>query len=152
MQIEVRREVAAPAEVVWEIITDLERWPEVLGGIDAVERLDDLPAFQVGTRWRETRTMFGKQATAEMGVTEVEPGRSYTTTASEGSTTYVSTIRVLPVDDANCELTMTFAGTTTGLVSRVLAATLGRLAAGSTRRALAKDLDAIATHAERTAR
>lgn len=148
MEIRVSREVAASAQQVWDVVTDVEGSPAVLTAVEHVERLDDRAGFGVGTRWRETRTMFGKQATEEMEVTSVEAPYAYTVVAVNGATTYTSTITVAPLGTDRCELTMSFAGSSSGLVSRVLAATVGRLFAGATRRSLRQDLDDIAAHVE----
>jgi len=148
METRVTREVAASAQQVWDVVTEIEASPGVMTAIEHVERLDDRPGFGVGTRWRETRTMFGKQATEEMEVTEVDPPHRYTVVAVNGSTTYTSTITVTPLDTQRCEVTMTFAGQTSGVIGRLLAATVGRLFAGATRRALQQDLDDIATHVD----
>jgi uncharacterized membrane protein len=150
METRVSRVVAAPAQQVWEVVTDLEASPAVMTAIDHVERLDDRPGFGVGTRWRETRTMFGKQATEEMEVTAVDAPHGYTVVAVNGSTTYTSTITVTPLGSERCELAMSFAGRSSGLVGRVLVATVGRLFAGATRRSLQQDLEDIAAHVERT--
>jgi uncharacterized membrane protein len=148
METRVSREVAASAQQVWDVVTDLEGSPAVLTAIEHVERLDDRPGFGVGTRWRETRTMFGKQATEEMEVTDVDPPHRYTVVAVNGSTTYTSTVTVTPLGAQRCELTMSFAGRSSGVVARLLAATVGRLFAGATRRSLQQDLDDIAAHVE----
>ena len=50
------KDVDAPIDTVWAIITDLERSPEIIDAISDVERLDSGRDFGVGTRWRETRT------------------------------------------------------------------------------------------------
>ncbi|MFP4148951.1 MAG: SRPBCC family protein [Nitriliruptoraceae bacterium] len=142
------REVAAPAERVWEVVTDIEGSVTVLSAVDAIERLDDGQGFTVGTRWRETRTMLGRQATEEMEVTAVDAPRTYTVVASDATTTYTSTITLEPRGAQRCLLSMTFAGSSSGLVARVLAATVGRVFAGATRRALEQDLDDIAARAE----
>ena len=94
--IDISQDVAAPAAVVWALITDIENSPDVISGIDSVQRLDDNEEFGVGTRWRETRTMFGKSASEEMTVTAVEAGRSYTTEAQHGKAHYTSSLRVEP--------------------------------------------------------
>jgi uncharacterized membrane protein len=148
METRVSRAVAASAQQVWDVVTDIEGSPAVMTAIEHVERLDDRPGFGVGTRWRETRTMFGKQATEEMEVTAVDPPHGYTVVAVNGSTTYTSTITVTPLDTERCELAMSFAGRSSGLVGRVLAATVGRLFAGATRRSLQQDLDDLAAHVE----
>lgn len=134
MEIVASRGVAASAARVWEVVTDLERSPEVLGSVERVERLDDQPGFGVGTRWRETRTMFGRQATEEMEVTATDRPRSYTVVAANGSTAYTSTVTVEPLGSERCVLRMSFAGTSSSVAGRVLAATVGRLFAGATRR------------------
>ena len=148
MDLTVTREIDAPAQRVWDIVTDLQASPEVLSGVDRVERLDGGDAFEVGTRWRETRTMFGRQASEEMAVTAIEPPRSYTVEAGSGGTTYRSTIAVTPLGERRSRLTMGFAAQSTGIAGRVLAATVGRLFLGSTRKALERDLEDIATAAE----
>ena len=76
-QLEVSRTVNAPANTLWSIVVDLDGAAERISAIEDIQRLDDGDGFGVGTRWRETRTMFGRSATAEMEVTEFVPGRSY---------------------------------------------------------------------------
>lgn len=148
MDLIVAREVDAPAQRVWDVITDLDAAPDVLSGVERVERLDGGHGFDVGTRWRETRTMFGKQASEEMAVTAIEPPRRYTVVADSGGTAYTSTFAVAPLGDHRCRLTMGFSAQSTGVVGRVLAATVGRLFLGSTRKALERDLDDIAAAVE----
>lgn len=147
-EITVSRDVAAPAERTWLVATDLDRAADVIRGIDRLERLDGGGDLRVGTRWRETRTMMGKQATEEMVVTAVEPGRSYTVEADSRGAHYVSTITVTPLGADRCRISMAFRGEPDSTVGKVLAATVGRLAAGPTRKALRQDLDDIAAAAE----
>ena len=92
--IRVERSVSAPPERVWAIVTDLERSPTVIEGIDRVERLDGGAGFGVGTRWRETRTIFGKEATEVMEIAAVEPGRSYVATANSRGMRYRTEVGV----------------------------------------------------------
>jgi carbon monoxide dehydrogenase subunit G len=146
----VERAVAAPPSVVWGIVTDLDRSAGVVGSIDSVERLDGGSGFGVGTRWRETRTQFGRQATEILEVTAVEAGRAYTVEADSRGTHYRSVIRVEP-EGAGSRLSMSFEGEPTGAIGKLMAATIGRLFEGSMRKALAKDLDDIAAAAEAAA-
>lgn len=78
--------------------------------------------------------MFGRQATEEMEVTATDRPRSYTVVAANGSTAYTSTVTVEPLGSERCVLRMSFAGTSSSVAGRVLAATVGRLFAGATRR------------------
>lgn len=145
-ELTVTRRIAAPRERVWEVLTDLDRSPEVVRGIQSIERVRG-DGFDVGTRWRETRTMFGRGATEEMEVTALDPGTSYVV-ESDGPGTRYRTEFVLAGDGGGTEVTMTFGAEPGSTVERLLAATVGRLFAGATRRAVAADLDDIARASE----
>lgn len=147
----VGREVDAAAPDVWRVVTDLGAADRVLTAVRSIERLDAGEGFGVGTRWRETRVMFGREATAEMEVVDVDPGRAYTVVSEDRGTRYRSTVTVDAIDDRRSRVEMTFGGEAAGTVGRILAATVGRLFAGSTRKALRQDLDEIAAAAERRA-
>ena len=139
--------VDAAPQAVWALITDLDNWQSSISGIKKLERLDAGTAFAVGTRWRETRLMFKKEATEEMEVTALDPGKSYTVEAHHGDTHYTS---VLTVSErgAGTALTMTFDTATNGLLATVLSKTIGKAVEGYTRKALVRDLSDIAAAAE----
>lgn len=142
------RETTATPDTVWAVVTDLERSVDVLSGVRAIERLDDGDGFGVGTRWRETRVMFGREASEVLEVTHVdEASRRYVVEAHAGGTHYSSTLEVAPTP-AGSRVRMTFGAAQEGLVGRVLARTVGRAFESATRKALAQDLDEIAAAAE----
>jgi carbon monoxide dehydrogenase subunit G len=151
MELQVSRDIEASATTVWAVITDLDRSPEVLSSVERVERLDGGRRFGIGTRWRETRTMFGRQATEEMEVTDVDDGVSYTVVADSGKTRYTSVLSLEPITAGRARLSMTFGAETRGVVATVLGATIGRLFQGASRKALEQDLDDIARAAEAVA-
>lgn len=142
----VSRRVAAPPARVWAVLTDIEHASEHLRAVESVE-VHSGGGFGVGTRWTETRTMLGRTASETMEVTAVDPGRSYVVEADSGGTHYRSEFRLTPDGDGTT-VTMTFGGQPSGFGGRLLAATIGRLAAGMTRKALAADLDDIARVSE----
>jgi hypothetical protein len=146
--INVSRDVNAPASTVWGIITDLEGSVDTISSIDKIEILSDGDRFGVGTRWRETRTMFGRQATEVMDVTEVTDGESYVVIARPESANYRSVMSVLPRSETSSTVSMEFGANPKGTMTRLMGATMGKMFAGATRKALAKDLDDIASAAE----
>jgi hypothetical protein len=85
----VERHIAAPRDRVWEALTDLPGMPGTLSGVARVEVLTEGP-FQTGTRWIETRRMFGKEATEEMRVTACQAPARYVVEAESRGTHYVS--------------------------------------------------------------
>jgi carbon monoxide dehydrogenase subunit G len=146
--IQVSRDVDAPAGVVWKIITDIEGSVDTISAIETVEMLSGGPEFGVGTRWRETRTMFGRQATEVMEVTEVTEGESYVTIARPDSANYRSTMAILPTGETACTVSMEFGANPRGTMTRLMGATMGRMFTSSLRKALQADLDDIAAAAE----
>ena len=146
--IDISQEIAVPASVVWDLITAIEDSPHVITGIQSVERLDDGTDFGVGTRWRETRVMFGRSAQEEMTVSAIEPGRSYTTEAHHGDTHYTSTMSVEPTGENACRLSMHFDAQVSGLLNKTLGAVVGKVMQGSTRKLMQQDLADIAEAAE----
>lgn len=147
-QVEVRRRVAAPVERVWALATDLPGAPRVLSGVEAVEVLTPGP-FAVGTRWRETRTMFGRSTTEEMWVTAVQPQRSYTVEATSSGAHYTSTFDFAPAADGGTDVMLRFGARPTNPAARVLAAITATLAGRSVSKALEGDLNDLARAAER---
>ncbi|MFE7778035.1 SRPBCC family protein [Streptomyces sp. NPDC057445] len=143
----VERRIAAPAERVWEAMTDLEGMERVLSGVQKVEVLTD-GGFRVGTRWRETRRMLGKEATEEMYVTASEPPERYVVEAESHGTRYVSEFELLPVGPVTTTVRMTFSASPPGGVMGVLAKVLGGLGAGAVSKAIAKDLAEVAASVE----
>lgn len=138
--------VAAPASV-WKVMTDLDNAAARISAIEKIERLDDGSGFEIGTKWRETRTMFGKTATEDMTVSEIEPGRLYKTEARSHGAHYQSTHSVDSIEGGS-RITMTFGAEPTSFVSKVFAVTIGRLFDNATRKAIVKDLAEIAAAAE----
>ncbi|WP_084124900.1 SRPBCC family protein [Demequina sp. NBRC 110054] len=148
--VDVSVDIKAPVATVWEILTDLDGAPDVMTGILAIERLGGPDGYEVGTRWRETRKMFGKEATEDMEVASVVAPRETTVVAHSHGADYVSgfTVEELP---GGTRLTMRFTGSPSDDASgfsRFMAKVTAPLGASATRKAMQTDLDEIKAVAE----
>jgi uncharacterized protein YndB with AHSA1/START domain len=90
--------IDAPPEKVFAACTDLAGQPERISGIDSIEVLTEGPVGE-GTRFRETRIVFGKQATEEMEIAEFDPPRRFVLTCESFGTAYTTEYRFDPDGD-----------------------------------------------------
>jgi uncharacterized membrane protein len=137
--------VAAPVERVFALGTDIENWPQYIKGIKRVELLTEGP-FRVGTRFRETRLMHGREATEEMEVTAVEPGRGYTLGCTSCGCQYRSEFRFQP-EGGGTRVTMDFEARPLSLFARLMSP-LAWLMKGMVRKCVEEDLRDLKSHAE----
>ncbi|QGF22679.1 oxidoreductase [Raineyella fluvialis] len=103
--------IDAPPQAVWRVLTDLDRAAEVLTSVHEIVRLTDGP-YDVGTRWRETRTMLGRTESHELTVTESLPCVRTVITTEAGGVTYATRMELEAVEPAPAKgrtrLTVTF--------------------------------------------
>ncbi|GAB3530424.1 SRPBCC family protein [Arthrobacter monumenti] len=143
------RPVAAAPERVWRVLTDIPGAAGTLSGVDRIELLSQ-PPYGVGTRWRETRTMFGKKATEEMWVTAADAPNSTVVEAESAGTHYTTTFTVVP-DGPGSLLSLEFAGrpVSESRWQSILWKVFGRLGLRAASKAMRVDLDDIAAAAEK---
>jgi carbon monoxide dehydrogenase subunit G len=147
-QVQIERDVAASPEEVWRVLTDLDHAAETLSGVSRVELLTEGP-YTVGTRWRETRKMFGKEATEEMRVTAVEAPARTTVEADSAGVNYVTVFTLTPTGDGT-RLAMTFTARQPdpSRVQKLTWVVFGKLGIKATSKMMARDLEDIARRAE----
>lgn len=162
---QVSRHVEAPAAVVWEVLTDLEGMARHLPGILRLERLsDDGPGtYRRGTRWRETRRMFGREASEVMEVAAVDPQRRTDIVAEHDGVRYDTGFDLTPAGNGaepdGTDLLFWFSATQVGppptgikgLASKVSMKVVGPIALKATRKKMESELEHIAHRAEHLA-
>lgn len=110
MKITANIRINAPMDTVFDVFTDLDKLTERVEGITKVEVLQQPSSMAVGTKWRETRVMFGKEATEEMWVTELTSNKNYVVEAESHGTHYRSEY-IFEQNGDGVDVTMTFEGT-----------------------------------------
>ena len=149
--ISLSRRVTASPEQVWGVLTDIPGAAETLSGVRGIEMLSE-PPYGVGTRWRETRTMFGKTATEELWVSAADAPSSTVVEAESAGTHYVTTFTVTPEGQASI-LTMEFSVelVSGSRVHRFFWKAFGKAGLRVVTKTLRVDLDDIAVAAEKAA-
>jgi uncharacterized protein YndB with AHSA1/START domain len=74
MELSFREEFGAPLEKVFSAVTDIPAAEKWMPNLVRMELLTE-GAYGVGTRWRETRKMFGKEAAEVFEVVAYTPGK-----------------------------------------------------------------------------
>ncbi len=138
--------IEAPVERVFATFTDLELLQKTVQGIEKLEILEQ-PKFGVGTKWRETRVMMGKEATEVMWVTDLEPNKSYSIGAESHGTKYLSVYNFTETDEG-AEVSMSFTGTPMTTMAKVFSG-LAFLFKGSLEKQLHKDMEDLKAELEK---
>ena len=148
MQLSFSRTVNAPVANVFEVYSDFGNAAARVDGIENIELLTDEPIGK-GTRFRETRIMFGRESTEEMKVTEFEPNRKYTVEAFSCGAHFQTVFRFEPQGNStNVEVELK-----TRSVSwfAKLMSPLGFLMAGSMKKMFESDIDQLKSYCEQAA-
>ena len=143
----IAKDIIAPLDIVWDVFTDLEHAARNLSAVEKVEVLTDGP-FSVGTRWLETRKMYGKSVTEEMQVSEMELHKSYLVTAGSGTTHYESRYEFGALDDRSTRVRFTFSGESSGF-AKVIGNVMWPVLRGKMAKELGRDLKDLAAVLER---
>ena len=139
--------VAAPLDHVFAVFTDLEKTAERVPGITSLEVLSEGP-FGEGTRWRETRLMFKKEAQEEMWVTGFDPPHSYNVEAESHGAKYSTHISFIP-EAAGTQVTWAFTSTPQTFGAKLMGPVFNTLLKGTMKKCMLGDLEALKDVAER---
>ena len=99
MRVNATQPIRAPLARVFEVFTDVERCAGRIKGIKKAEILSEARSGK-GLRWRETRSMFGKDADADKEITALDAPRSFRVESRVDGTNYVSTFAFAEGADA----------------------------------------------------
>lgn len=137
--------IAAPPDRVFALFTDLRNAPGRVKGITALEVLTDGP-IRKGTRFRETRTMFGRSCTETMEIIGFDEPRSYTVACNSGGCLCQTRFDFRP-DSAGTAVEFTFSATARSFMARLMSP-LFFLMASTCRKAVERDMADLKAVAE----
>jgi len=142
------RTICATPEDVFEALTNLDRLRSWMPNLVAIESLTEGPV-RVGSQWKETRKMFGKEASELFEVTKFEPPErlGLFVDGSKGTTGHGAfhfTYDLTPSDQGT-ELVM---NTTIDIGENWFIRQVGKLMSGTFKGACERDLDALKQHLE----
>ena len=141
----VTRTIAAPVDRVFNAVADIAQFSRAIPHIVRVEYVSDIRAG-VGTRFRETRNMKGKEITTELEVTEWVANDHVRLLADSHGTAWDSVFAVRPEQGATV-LTLTMDAIASGLIPRVVTFFIR----GMVQQALEGDMDSVKAFCEREA-
>ena len=141
MIVEARVTINGSRAAIWAAITNIENASETIGGIENIEVLEKPANGLVGLRWRETRMLFGKPATAEKWITDAAENEFYNTRAEDGGFVFLSTMRISQ-SNGGMTLTTSHDSKPQGMVARFKSIPMV-LFKGVIRKALLQDLNDI---------
>ena len=139
---EVTRLIDAPLELVFRTVADPANYSKAVPDIVKVEFLGE-QQFGVGTRFRETRLMKGREASTELEVTELVENESIRIVADSNGCIWDSIFAVKQNGDA-VELSLVMDAKPYRLLQKIVTPLICKLIAG----AVEADLDAVKEYCE----
>lgn len=129
--------IYAPRAIIWEVLSDLERWPEWTASVDTLQRLDN-SVLGVGSRIQIKQPKF---AAMQWRITGWKPGKSFTWETRFMGVRVTARHRIVEESSA-CKLDLRLQ--LEGWIAPVVGALAGRL----TRRYMAMEAAGIKSVAE----
>ena len=137
------RTIDAPVDQVFRTVSDIRNYSKAVPDIVTVEMLSDVTSG-VGTRFRETRLMRGREATTELEVTECVENDRIRLLADSHGTVWDSEFSVREAD-GRTELRLVMDARPYELLPKLL----NPLMKFFVKKGLEKDVDAVKTYCER---
>lgn len=141
--IRITKTIYAPVEVVFDTVSDIRKFSEAVPDIINIEILSEVTSG-VGTRFRETRLMNGKEAITELEVTEYEENKLIRLVADSHGTVWDSLFTVRD-SEGKTELVLVMDANAYKLMSKLSNLLMKKIM----KRALENDMDAVKQFCEK---
>ncbi len=148
MLVEAQVTINGSKAAIWAAITDIENAAETISGIEKVEVVEKPADGLVGLRWRETRMLFGKPATAEKWITDAAENEFFKTRAESDGFVFLSTMSIAE-SSGGITLTSLHDSQPQGLVARLMSIPMRLVFKGVAKKAILQDLHDIKSAVEK---
>ena len=138
------RTISAPVEAVFDCVAHIQNFSNAVPDIAKVEFLTQ-SRRGVGTRFRETRVMKGRESTTELEVTEYDVPRRIRLVSDEGGTIWDTVFTTEATDDGT-QLDMVMDARPHKLWSKIVNPLIRPMIS----KAVEEDMDAVKAYCERT--
>jgi uncharacterized protein YndB with AHSA1/START domain len=142
MIVEAQVTINGSRAAIWAAITNIEHASETISGIENIEILEKPASGLVGLKWRETRKLFGKSATAEKWITDAVENESYKTRAEDGGFVFLTT-KGISESSGGITLTESHEFKPQGISAKLMSIPMRLLFKGVVKKALLQDLNDI---------
>jgi hypothetical protein len=149
MIVEAQVTINGSKAAIWDAITNIENASETISGIENIEVLEKPENGLVGLKWRETRMLFGKPATAEKWITDAAENEFYKTRAESDGFVFLSTMSISE-NRGDITLTSIHDSKPQGIVARIMSIPMALLFKGVAKKAILQDLKDIKSAVEHT--
>jgi hypothetical protein len=142
MLVEAQVTINGSKAAIWAAITDIENAAKTISGIENIEVVEKPANGLVGLKWRETRMLFGKPATAEKWITDAAENEFYKTRAESDGFVFLSTMSISE-SSGGVTLTSSHDSKPQSIVAKLMSLPMGLLFKGVAKKALLQDLNDI---------
>ena len=147
MLVDVQVTINGSKAAIWAAMTNIENATAIIRGIDKIEILEKPANGLIGLKWRETRMLFGKPATADKWITDAAENAFYKTRAESDGFIFLSTMRISE-SSGGTTLTSIHDSQPQSIGAKIMSIPMGLLFKGVARKALLQDLNDIKSAVE----
>jgi len=130
--------VNAPQDRVFQVASNIPNAANTIEGITNIEMLTEGPVG-VGTAWKETRVMFGKEHSETMEITGFDPPRSYTVGSESCGALWSSTF-AFTAENGGTRVDLDFLTNPLSIWARIMAFIMTPLMRGMMKKCVGADL------------
>jgi hypothetical protein len=142
MIVDVEVSINGSKPAIWAAITDIGNAASFISGIDKIEILEQPASGLVGLKWRETRMLFGKPATADKWITEAAENGFYKTRAESDGFIFLSTMSMAD-GPGGVTLTSSHNSQPQSIGAKIMSIPMSLFFKGVAKKALMQDLNDI---------